>query len=353
MNKKQIIILSIILGFLAFGILLKSWVRFYRDDNNWKRYNTKVYFFSPSGVESILIGRGGKTPFVELAKESGGWRVKGLWNAKADPTKIHNFLEKLLKAMKKQEFRGKGKNLFPDFGITDQDAFSIKLTEPHNPTVDLRLGTKKAGEGYFIRWANDDSVFFIEEDMADLLGIYTAFEEAVPRSDFWADLSIFNLDPEKVTRVTAFRFKGDEKIPVLELVRETDPKDPLKISWKFPHKDISFSPDPDKVLKFIVTMQSIRAQKVMDPAGKEYGLEKPVLQLAVTQDGKETLFNAGPKDAKGDLYYVKLSDNPTIFGLSAHYFDDLNVDDAHLIKDTPPAPGPGKTSSSTPENQAS
>ena len=82
-------------------------------------------------------------------------------------------------------------------------------------------------------------------------------------------------------------------------------------------------------------MNSLRAQKVVDPGGKGYGLEKPVWQLAVTENGKETLLNAGPKDEKGGIFYVKRSGNPTIFELQASFFDDLNVDDTHFTKDVP------------------
>jgi len=340
MNKKQIIILSIILGLLALGILLKSWVRSAGDARNSVSQNgSGITKFDPIKIEKILIGRGVKAPPVELVKENGIWRVKGLWNVEADPTKVEALIRKLGSA--NLEMRGTGKKFFPDFGIQNGEAFSIKFFDAGNiMLLDLLLGTKQAGpEGYFVRGASKEDIYFIELNMSELLGIYTAFEEAVPLANSWADFRLFELEPEKVTKITASSIKGDERTLVLGLMTEADPKDPLKRSWKFLRKDMKLSLDPEKVLKFIVMLQSLRAQKVMDPAGKGYGLEKPAWQLAVTEGNKKTILNVGTKETKGDLYYVKTSQNPAVLGLSAHFFDDLNVDDTHFVKGASPAAG--------------
>ncbi len=358
MKPKQIIVLSIIFVILALGILLKSWVRS-AGDNAGPAGGERVAFaeFNSSKLERILISRPGKTDeprpvlqagrgsqssVVELAKENGVWKVKSLWDAKADPAKVEKLIQELRSAQ--GELRGTEKKLFADFGIQDTDAFSIKLFGTGNTSLaDLRLGTKQAGEkAYFMRQTTSENVYLVDVNMAELLGIQTAFNEATPVSLFWADLSLFNLDPEKVTKITVYLLKGEEKMMITGLERETDPKDPLKSSWKFLRKDMLSSPDSDKVLKFIAVMNSIRAEKVVDPDGKGYGLEKPVWQLAVTEDNKKTLFNAGPKDEKERLCYVKRSGDPTVFDLNVSFFADLNVDDTHFVKDAAPASDPKK-----------
>jgi len=182
-------------------------------------------------------------------------------------------------------------------------------------------------------------------NMAELLGIYTALSEATPASLFWADLRLFNLDPEKVTKIAVYLLKGEEKTMITGLERKTDPQDPRKSAWKFLHKDRASSPDPDKIMKFIATMNNIRAQKVVDPGGKTYGLEKPVWQLAVTEDGKESSLVAGPKDEKEGFFYVKCSEEPTVFGLDVSFFEDLNANDASFEKNVPPAVEPKKNPS--------
>ncbi|MDD5226003.1 MAG: DUF4340 domain-containing protein, partial [Candidatus Omnitrophica bacterium] len=298
MKPKQIIILGIIFGVLVLGILLKSWVRS-AGDNAGVAQGGSVAFaeFDPARLERILISRPAKAgtpaPGVELAKENGVWKVKSLWNAKADPVKVENLIQKFRSAQ--GEERGSGKNLFGDFGIQDAEAFSIRFLGAGDASLlDLRLGTKQAGENAcFFRKAAGEEVYLVDLNIRELLGIYTDLNEAIPASLFWADLSLFDLNPEKVTRITVYLLKGQEKTMITGLGRVTDPKDPLKTSWKFLRKGMTSSLDPDKVLKFIAVLKSVRAEKVVDPSGKGYGLEKPVWQLAVTEDNKKTLLNAG------------------------------------------------------------
>ena len=334
MKPKQIIILSVVLGILALGIVLKLWLSSIDDGlAPLQTGNIAIAEFDPAKVDRILFARGTETPVVELVKEKGIWKVKSLWDAKADPVKVEALLQKFHAI--RGELRGTGNKLFPDFGIEDKDAFSIRfLGSGSVPLADLRLGKKRAGEdGYFVRKADDDDIYLVGLDMAELFGIFTDLETAKPSSDFWADLSLFELDPGKVTKITVYHIKGDEKTMALGLLRAADPKDPAKNAWKFMRKNMTSPVDPGKVLKFMAVLTSIKAQKVVDPGGKDYGLEKPVWQLAVTEGGKKTFLSAGPKAGKEDLYYVKTSTGTFVLSLDAGYFDDLNIDDMHFVKD--------------------
>lgn len=337
MTRKQIIILGAILAALAAALLVKAAVRALTSDDRVREVPSLAW--TSAGVDRIQIGRGDAAPSVELAKENGVWKVKSLWDAKADAARVDGLLGTLGRAMQEAEFRGSGKALFPDFGITDAEALFLKFTKSGQTDLDLRLGMKAAGNGYFVRKAGSEDVYFIDADMAGLLGLFDDLKDAKLSGDVWADLALFRFDPEKVNRITVYRLKGEEKTMAAALERETDPKDPLKSSWKFLRKEMTLAPDPDKILKFIAAMNSVRAQKVADPAGKDYGLENPVWQLAVTDGNDKVILNAGPKAAKEDLYYVKTADAGTVFGLGAGYFDDLNVDDTRFVKD-PPLPEP-------------
>ena len=342
MKPKQVIVLSVIFGILALGILLKSWIRSAGGNAGAVQGDGVVLAeCDPSKLERILIGRGSQAPSVELAKENGIWKVKSLWNVKADPLKVEKLIQQLCSA--RGELRGSGKKLFADFGIQNTDAFSIKFFSAGSVLLqDLRIGTKQAGESaFFIRKAASENIYLVEVNVAELLGIFSASNGATSQGSFWADLGLFHLDPEKVTKITLSLLKGEEKTKVMGLERKIDAKDPLKNSWKFLSKDRTSSPDPDKVLKFIVVMNSLRAQKAVDPGGK-HGLEKPVWQLSVTEDGKETLLNAGPMDEKKELCYVNHSGDPAVFSLNVSFFNDLNVDDTYFLKSVPSAAKPGK-----------
>ena len=346
MKPKQIIILGIILAALALGILLKAWVRSAGEGSGAaSRSGVALGDFDPARVERILIGRGFKTVPVELAKKNGLWKIKSLWDAPANSPKVEKLLRQL--SAVRGELRATGKDLLKDFGIEDGNAFSVKFLGAGDAVLqDLRIGTKKDGaEGSFIRKAGSADVYIVDVDLAETLGIYTDLGTAKPTGDTWADLSLFRLDPEKVTGIEVDLVQGDKKTMVAGLTRETDAKDPGQSSWKFLRKDISLLPDQDNVVRFIATMNSVRAEKVVDPDEKKYGLEKPVFQLIVTEDNKKKILSAGPKAAEGDRYYVKTSAGPILFSLAATYFTDLNVDDIHFVKEVP-ASEPAKVSSS-------
>jgi len=348
MKKKQIIILSLILGILALGVLLKSRVRSGGDNAGAVQAGgVALAKFDPMKLEKILISRGSQAPSVDLAKENGVWKVKNLWNAKADPAKVEKLIQKFYSI--RGELRSSGKKFFADYGIRDEEAFSIKFFSTGNASPqDFRIGINQAGENaFFVREATREDVYLAEVNVAELLGIYSASDEATSESLFWVDLSLFNLDPERVTKITLYLLKGEGKTMVAGLEREVDPKDPLKSSWKFMRKGMRSSPDPDKVLKFIALMNSIRAQQVVDPSGKGYGLEQPVWQLAITEEGQKTILNAGPKDEQRKIFYAKHLKDPTIFNVQASFFDDLNIDDTHFLKDIPSAIKPKTDSSQT------
>lgn len=356
MKPKQLVILSLIFGVLAFGIVWKSWVRTAADNAGAAQGGLVAFSeFDPMKLEKILISRPEKTGAsrpaseaardsrssgVELARENGVWKVRSLWNAKADPVKVKKLIEKLRAS--RGELRGSGKKLFPDFGIEDAHAFSIRLLGPGDrPLQELRVGTKRAGEdGYFVRTAANENVYLARLNLAELLGIFPDFNEGSPENLFWADLHLFNVDPEKVTKVTIHRLTGEERNRVAGVERETDPQDPLKSSWKFLRQGMSSLPDPDKVLKLIAVINSIRAEKIVAPDGKGYGLEAPVWQLSVTEGLEKTLLSAGSRDQTGEFIFVKHPGVATIFVLKASFFSDLNVDDTNFLKEIPPAAGP-------------
>ncbi len=339
MKPKQIIILSVIFGALVLGIVLKSWVRAASDRAGSRPDDRAVLTeFDPGKLERILIERGNPPYTLELAKENGVWKVKSLWHAKADPEKMEKFIQTFRSL--RGELRGSEKKLWPDFGIQDTEAFSIKFFGAGDMLLqDLRLGTRQAGNsGFFLRKADRDEVYLTDMNIEELWGIYADLKDNNPTALFWADLGLFDLDPEKVTKIALYELKGDEKNRMVGLERVKDPSDPLKSSWKFLRGDTTSPPDPDKVLKFIAAMNSIKAEKVLDPQGEGYDLEKPAWQLIVTADGKKTILNAGARNEKEDIVYVKRPGDPAVLGLKTSFFGDLNVDDTHFFKDPAPAP---------------
>lgn len=347
MEKKQIMILILILAILLAGTALKILIQ-KKDPQTvpGPQFSGALAFqFEPATVERILLRRTAKTPQVELVKVNGRWEIKSLWGAIANEGKVISFLEKIRDI--RWEPRAAGGKFFADFGIDHAEAFSIRLTGAENsPILDVRVGTKPAGrDGYFLRKASGDEVYFTDTNMAELLGIFTAFNEAAPLSGYWANLALFNIPIDRVLSVVMKPFAGGkEQPPVLGIRREVTGDDPSKNPWSFikeesPAKTV----DPEKVLRLLVALNSVQAQAVVDPNGQDYGLGAPVLEIAVTEkDRGEVRVTVGPKNAKEDVYYVKVSDRPEVFKLSANDFADLDMKDEQLLKEIPAAKAPPK-----------
>jgi len=338
MKQKQIIILSLVLSVLLVGTLIKTVIQKENVQTvpGNQIYGSLAFGFEPHKVETILIGRGMRDPLVELVKESGLWKVKGLWAANANEEKVDNFLGELRGA--RGEIRATGRDFFPDFGIRDAEAFFIKLIGAGNATLlDLRVGTKTTGSrGYFLRKANGDEVYFTDTNMAELLGIYTNFTEAVPSNSYWADLALFHADIDRTISVVMEHISAERRrTTVLGIRREGTESDLTKKLWSFINQGSSKKPvDSEKVLRLFVTLNSVQAQSVADPSGKDYGLDTPFLEITVTEKGHNEIHAiVSPKNVKEDVCFVKISNRPGIFKLSAHYLQDLDMKDEQLLKD--------------------
>lgn len=349
MKKKQIIILSLILGALLAGTVLKALIQKTdpRTMPGFQSFGDLAFHFEPGNVEKILLGRGGKVP-VELVKVNGRWEIPSLWGAAALEGKVINLLEKIRGI--RWESRATGQKFFADFGISDEEAFSMQLMGRGTaPLLDLRVGTKPVGQnGYFLRKASGDEVYFTDTNMAELLGIFRDFAEALPSPDFWPDLKLFDIKIDRVSSVVVNHLsEGKERVPTLGIRRDAAGDDPSKNPWNFIKEETpAKTVDPEKVLRFLVALNSTEAQNVVDPSGNDYGLDAPVLEIAVTEkDRGEVRVALSPKGAKREIYFVKVSNRPEVFKVMANYFDfrDLDMKDEQLLKEASAAEVSPKT----------
>ncbi len=334
MKPKQILILSLILGVLVLGLIAKTLFRTLSASSS--KETLPSFSFSTDKIQKIILGRGEEAAIIELYKQGPQWKVKTLWDVEADGEKI----AALLKAVSsfKGELRSSDKNLFPDFGLEDQNAFSLEFFEDsQKPVLDLRIGSKKAGySGFFVRKAGASEVYFVDWDVPKLLGIFTPFEEARPRNDFWADLNFLKFKIEDIQKITLLRTSENRKDLIVSVERENIPGDPSQNAWKYERNTYPFAADPGKILRFLATLTSLKAQKVVDPKGTGYGLEKPVWEMTLAlKKGKEIVTLAGPADEKEKVRFIKNSVYPTVFQLQEYFFEDLDIDDSAFFKNNP------------------
>jgi hypothetical protein len=336
MSRKQILFLFLILAFLSTGL----WARFFLDHRQGRDVtgvDEKLLAFDPGKAERILIGKGLKTQ-VEIFKEDGIWKVKELWNARADEIKVQAILSALSGIQ--GDLRSSDPALFQDFGITDPEAFCVKVTGGNNDLLaDLKIGIKSPGPtGFFIRLFDRPDVYDVEVGLDRMLGLFTGLEEGDLSSGFWADLALLKLKPERVKEITISRLKDGVTALRAGVVKEEggEPEEPGR--WKLVGPQESLSADPDKVLRFIVTLNSLRAQAVANP-NQKHGLDHPVWQLVVKESEgekeKEMVLFAGAKDSKEYVYFVKRRDQSEVYRLNGYYFEDMNITNEKLIGDTP------------------
>ncbi len=336
MSRKQILFLFLILAFLSTGL----WARFFLDHRQGRDVtgvDEKLLAFDPGKAERILIGKGLKTQ-VEIFKEDGIWKVKELWNARADEIKVQAILSALSGI--RGDLRSSDPALLKDFGITDPEAFCVKVMGGNNDLLaDLKIGVKSPGHtGLFVRLFDRPDVYAVEVGLDRMLGLFTGLEEGDLSSGFWADLVLFKLEPERVKEITISRLKDGVTALRAGVVKEEGggPGEPGR--WKLIGPQESLSADPDKVLRFIVTLNSLRAQAVADP-NQKHGLDHPVWQLGVKESEggkeKETVLFAGAKDSKEYVYFVKRRGRSEVYRLNGYYFEDMNITNEKLIEDTP------------------
>jgi hypothetical protein len=342
MNKRQIIILSVVFTVLVLGLAVKFLVRL-QDSRVAKEVYTSLSFsLDPAKVEKVILKLGANGAPVELVKKNGVWSVSSLWNAKADAPKITKLLEAVQQA--KGELRSADSAILKDFRIGDADAVSLKfLGAADTELLDLKVGTTKAGfDGFFVRRSGSPEVYFVDTPFDQLLGIFMPMEEAVLSANFWADLTLLSLDPEKVNKITISHLKGGA-VTAVSGVERLEQKDapsakeggPMGTAWKLVGPQQARPVDPDKVLRYIVKMNSAKAKGVVDPAGKEYGLEKPVWRLSVMEGEKPVILEAGSKNEKENVYFVKVRDLPQVFQLASDFWGDLDAKDEQFLKDAP------------------
>ncbi len=327
MKSKQIIILGIIFVILILGVCVKELHK--PTELSKEEYTSLQFSFDPPSVEKILIAKGPEKS-VELMKENGQWKIPGLWNARADEQQIENFLKDIWQA--KGEIRANDLALLGDFGLGNDQAFSVSLFEGGEElTARFLIGSQRADAGFvFLRFENSNTVYLAQADLLTPMKLYGELDQQKPSQDAWVDLKPFHFDPSKVTKLEAKRFQnGKEKkgkkenlTLMLEAVTTGDKKE-----WRSLRKDESIKIVSQKVEEFLFSLTNVQATNVLDPAA--FGFEKPVWQMTLTLGaGKEIIVKAirqDPESSESSYFILQVSTEPVLFQISKHYFETLDI----------------------------
>lgn len=287
-------------------------------------------------IELYASKREGDESPVSLVKDQTDWKIPTLWNARADSDKIEGFLTLIKSA--KGEIRANDRSLFEDFGIRDEEAFHVKLSDQaDHELLHLLIGTKKADyQTLFVRKKDSDHVYMTNANLYGQIGIYGDPDTNAPKSDYWASTQLAHYEDESVKEIEKIRFQDGREIVTASVALAVDPYDSTKKEWTFKRDGIPFPIDPEKIKQFLSSIKSWRAMEVLNPTSKDYGFATPVWRLSIGREGSEPIMlTAGPHDSEADAYPIQVSTEPVVYQLSKYYFENLDIDDSKFFRDDP------------------
>lgn len=333
MKTKQILILAVILALLIAGILLKK--SQHRPELATEEYAPLAMSFDGDQISKVVLfkqaaGFSKENPQVALVKEKGVWKIPGLWGARADQEKITSFFSEVKKA--KGELRGKTKEAFKDFGISDEEGFYVSFADASGKeALGFVIGTKKADYGtLFVRKKDSEAVYLTEAGFYAGMGVFGNPEKETPGPDFWVLKKYASFDTGTVKKTEVFHFEDGVQVPSIVL-EKTDGR------WRFGGAEFPFPPSAEKISQYLNGIKNMPADKILDPQGKDYGFERPRWQIRVTQEtGDFAEFTVGNSDTKQeDTFYLQASGEPAVFLVSKYAVENMTAEAAWFVGDNP------------------
>ena len=331
MNSKNVTILCIIFAVLLTGVAVKKLVRpeIPTMETDVDIIETKL---DASNVFDLWINAGTKE--VHLARVNDRWVVRMQNDVPAENDRINRIIQALDSLG--GDLRSTGKDLFDDYGITDEQGVRLKLHTATAPDINLVFGTERPGYGKnFVRHEGSPAVYTTQADILSALGFVSPVNEISLQADAWADKTVIRFDPEKVQQMTLS--KNDKKW--FDLIQESIQN---QKQWKFAQV-YSFPVDSLKVENFIKYLPSLRGNSVVVdstvtvPNANEWNL------VLLFNDGKKTQIDCWKKEDSGE-YYIKSSDTAyallisdqtiqTLAKTDGDFFisNPLHVDDAKIM----------------------
>ncbi len=342
MKPKQILVLALLFFALFVGIILKQNQKV--PELSTEEYAPLDLSFDVSKAAKLEIFKGKDEKLVDVAKTNAGWRVLNFHNARADQEKINDLFKAINAA--KGEMRAKDKNLFADFGIADESAYRLVISNAANAALlSVKLGTKKpAYSAVFLRAGNSENVYYVATDLFSHLGVYDDPNKVAPKSDYWVSVKLVEFQAEEVNQIQNTRFENGHDLVTAHAVRKTDSNDLTKKKWQFELANSPFPIEGEKVKQFLNSVKTWQALKASDPKAQDYGFDKPIVSFKLGfEDGKEILIQAGAENPTNKARYIWVSSEPVVFELPDYYFKNLNIDDSKFFIENPLGVDPQKT----------
>jgi len=333
MKTKHLIILAAIFLFLL--ALLASRGIFVKEDIETVEYESIDFSVRPTEVYAIEVAKGGsgQDPF-RLEKRDEEWIVPAKWDGRVKKEKIFNFMDSV-NALK-GEVRSSNEELLADYGIGEDEAFSIAFIGEDGEVLEkLYLGLKKAGRGSsFVRREGASIVSLADRDLYTALGIYGDPREAKIKAKNWLDLAFIRIDPSQIDSILMRRRIEERAAVTAHLERLMDEEKGMK-KWVAAEPDPVFGLDARKIRNYLRSLKGLQADDMLDPEGGPFGFEEPFAELILESGyGKDSFIVGSTQDEGSYFRYVK-ADEDKVYKVAVRKLGDTFADLSKFFEDNP------------------
>ena len=297
------LVLIVLMGYLYFFVIRK-------ESEETKKMNVFLAIKEEQINEIIL-----KYPFktVSCQKDGGGWFVlKDSKRFKADDKVIRSMIENIA-TMKIEKVASDTITDLSGFGIGSQEAEVIAKT----PDSEYRIligGESPVGSGRYVRIDNESKILLVSRG--------SVWEFLGKSANDLRDKQVLSLNEDEIKRIK-FKWRGSSFL----VERKND-------NWI--GKDIPdyIDFDQSRVWAILRTFVNLKIDNFEDDEPNNptaYGLDKPIAEIDLFQDGKPVRVLFGNKKESGD-YYVKLGSDNSVYSVSEFVLRQIpeNVNDIRM-----------------------
>lgn len=340
MKTKTLRLLAVILGILlALALAKKVFMRgpAISLDKADKISQTLV---SPKILEEFvtrLVFYKGDEPdnkVVVSRSSAGEWVVESLYNAPARA----NFISGLIKDLSelKGEWRADNPDVLGDFQIRDEEGLHIVIEGAGGQVIYHAVVGLKALKWNmnFIRQAGTSMVVYVPRGFLDVAGLRKPGDRL--QGATFSDLRVWKL--ENMSKIHKVWIKTAAPSPVLLVKLAEDNPARLPAGWYVDPPSARTAADERKVMEFLRHLTGVRGQDLMDPKGKDYGLDTLVLSAALEtlEEDKTTRayrMDLAFIDAPEKAVYAQTFPGQEIYRIREQSITDLNNTITRLAKD--------------------
>jgi hypothetical protein len=281
--------------------------------------NKKVLDFEADNIDAVRISSSGKN--IEIQKVGMDWQIKKPLEARADNGEVMSFLSAIQ---------------FSRTSAFADDKVDARSSGIETPAVRVTLHDQKAGVDrtlvfgkspekgkYYAKDASRPAIFILATEIID---------KAQGPLFTWRDKSIAHFGADGTSAVDEFDIvRGSERLSMMKTGSDWVASDGPKLQQP-------------KISEMLSAIQNERATSIIDAprVTGAYGLDKPRLEVALREKGKEVValrFGGDSQNPAG--VYLKSAD-PTILTVSKDLYDRLNVKWSDILEGPPASSAPPK-----------